>query len=250
MLEVCRYHVNLDYNGQLYRHVNTEPWLDKAGDRIGQVVEQLGSPGEVYSRTLGRVWKSAGVDGPYNMSEAERDRVLRIYQLLDGEGFTLLGYGAYSIAVQHPDLDDMVLKIETRDSAASAWWDYCARHQTHAMIPTQHLHGELLGFQFVLMDRLKVDTDRAKPLCDQAEGIDKFIRRLERTRDDGPTNQYRELFNATAERGWNAGLARAIMDLRSARDEGKIYYSCLDIHDENIMFHPKTNVPYLTDPIC
>src|SRR5690606_11543007 len=134
--------------------------------------------------------------------------------LLDGEGFTLLGYGAYSIAVQHPDLGDMVLKIETRDSASSAWWDYCARHQTHAMIPTQHLHGELLGFQFVLMDRLKVDIKRAKPLCDQAEGISHFLRRLEKDADNGPVDKYRALFNATAERGWNAGLVRAIVELR------------------------------------
>lgn len=131
---------------------------------------------------------------------------------LEAEGWELLGGGAYSVALTHPVMEGKVLKVCLLDDDTSTlWWDFCAQNQGRPYVPVQYLHGKILGLPFVIMDRLELDQDRAVYF----------------------TQGYAD--------EWDDDYAELV-----AEAEGLGH---LDLHDENIMFHPVYGTPFLTDPI-
>lgn len=178
------------------------------------MVDEISDEHTSPARALGRAWRNDWEFEEYYSDV--RDAVYPVVRQLQDEGWVLLGNGQFSVALMHPELGDRVLKLSLNpDDSGPIWWDYCAKHQGEPFVPVQYAHGEVLEVPFVLMDRLEVDTRRAEKY----------------TRVDHPDDL--------------ACLPESYVDLVHAA-------SCLgglDIHDENVMFHPVTGEAFLTDPI-
>src|SRR5690606_19126232 len=128
------------------------------------------------------------------------------------EGWKLLGSGAYSVALTHPSMAGKVLKVSLdEDDAGPIWWDFCARNQGRPYVPVQYLHGTLMVLSFVIMYRLELDLCRAAHFT-----------------GDGAAE-------------WDEDYAELVAEAEAL--------GYLDLHDENIMFHPVDGTPFLTDPI-
>jgi len=156
-------------------------------------------------------------------TDAEHERVAAA---LSDEGWVAVGAGMYSIVLKHPDMPGKVLKLVLTDDSYMSWVEYCAARQGQPFVPVIHSYGEVLGCPFAVLDELVLDQDRAGFFVSMANCVHRALD---------------ETYTYTREEFEYPEFADLVAD---AYEMGE-----LDIHDENIMFHPVTGEPFLTDPI-
>jgi len=161
----------------------------------------------------------------YSRDQDVIDEHCRVSQRLLDEGWEAVGAGAYSLVLRHPEMPGKVLKLVIEDDESTSWVEYCADRQGQPFVPVIHAYGEVLGFPFVVMDELVQDLDRARYYSAMANDIYWSIQEEEYERDLWDYPEFADL-------------------VRDACDMGE-----LDIHSGNILFHPVTGEPFLTDPI-
>lgn len=149
----------------------------------------------------------------------------RVAHMLKTRKWEVVGSGNYSIVLQHPDMPDKVLKLVIKDDVSPKWVKYCAKRQGQPFVPVIHTYGEVLGFFFVILDKLILDQRRANVYVEIARAV----------RDGINTGTYdRDMFECP-------DFIKLVED---AYEMGK-----LDIHHDNIMFHPNTHKMFLIDPV-
>jgi len=184
-----------------------------------------GSRRLLYPRSLMLLMIGEVSSLPYLKDQEAAAENERVAAALVNEGWVAAGAGAFSLVLKHPDMPGKVLKLVLTDDEYMSWVEHCAARQGQPFVPVIHSYGEVLGCPFAVLDELELDQDRARFFVNMATAVYYALE------DD---RYAPELFECPE-------FADLVSDACGM--------GALDIHDENIMFHPVTGEAFLTDPI-
>lgn len=164
--------------------------------------------------------------------------------LLDTAGFKLRGSGHFSLALSHPLLPSRVIKVGLKkEDSGAAYAAFCRANEGMEGLPHIYAMQRHARCYTVLLDELREMDEE-----DEAERIDydyAMSRRL-LINDIKDRKGWSDFYDTTAERDAINKELRATVD---AIYRFFLGVATFDMHEGNVMIHPKTGKLIITDPI-
>lgn len=152
-------------------------------------------------------------------------------------GFKFLGSGHFSAAFSHDMLPNRVIKIGfKKEDSGAAYTAWCRANQHLAGVPVIHSVSREESCYTVVLDKLESYRDHMK-------GEDK----------DHLEDEYCAIYNAingdSDSDTYSTDYARQLLETSKLIRKFFHGIASFDMHDENIMVHPKTGHLVITDPV-